>query len=84
MSEPSRKVLVQYFAVLREERGLPEEELWTSVDTVGELYDELQARHGFALSRDRLKLVVNEDFVDWSQRLNEGDTIVFIPPVAGG
>lgn len=84
MSENSRKVLVQYFAVLREERGLAEEELWTSVTTVGDLYDELRARHGFGLSRDRLKLVVNEDFVDWSQPVNEGDTIVFIPPVAGG
>ena len=29
MSADSRKVLVQYFAILREQAGVPEEELWT-------------------------------------------------------
>lgn len=84
MNQSSRKVLVQYFAVLREARGLAEEEIWTSAETVGDLYDDLKARHGFELDRDRLKLVVNEDFDVWSRPVREGDTIVFIPPVAGG
>jgi molybdopterin synthase sulfur carrier subunit len=27
---------------------------------------------------------VNAQFSDWSRAVGEGDTIVFIPPVAGG
>jgi len=31
-----------------------------------------------------LKVAVNTEFSDWSRRLISGDTVVFIPPVAGG
>ena len=84
MSEGSKKVLVQYFALLREQAGLPEEEVWTSQSTVADFYEELSDHHGFSLDRASMKLVVNEEFVDWSHGISEGDTIVFIPPVAGG
>ena len=84
MSAGSRKVLVQYFAMLREEAGLSEEEIWTSAETAEDLYEELRERHGFALDRSGLKLVVNEEFCEWSRAVADGDTIVFIPPVAGG
>ena len=84
MSTDSRKVSIQYFAILREEAGLSEEEIWTHAPTVVELYQELRERHGFALDHDHLKLVVNEEFTEWSHEVSEGDTIVFIPPVAGG
>lgn len=80
----SRRVTVQYFAVLRERRGQAEEDVWTSARTAAEIYDELDARHGFDLDRERLKLVVNEEFAEWAREIAEGDTIVFIPPVAGG
>ena len=80
----SRRITVQYFAVLREKRGMAEEDLWTSARTAAEIYDELDSRHGFDLERRRLKLVINEEFAEWSSEVSEGDTIVFIPPVAGG
>jgi molybdopterin converting factor subunit 1 len=78
-----RRVRVQYFAVLREEAGRSEEEVTTSARTLGDLYEELSARHGFGLPRARLKVVVNEEFDEWTRPVREGDTIVFIPPVAG-
>jgi molybdopterin converting factor small subunit len=31
-----------------------------------------------------LRVAVNAEFGDWSQPLAHGDTVVFIPPVAGG
>ncbi len=80
----SRRITVQYFALLRERRGMAEEHVWTSARTAADVYDELDARHGFELERGRLKLVINEEFADWSSEITEGDTIVFIPPVAGG
>jgi molybdopterin converting factor subunit 1 len=78
------RVRVQYFAVLREEAGRSEEQVETGADTLAELYDELRGRFGFGLPRERLKVVANEEFVEWSRPVREGDTIVFIPPVAGG
>lgn len=79
-----KTIQVCYFAVLREERGLTDEAVSTRASTAGELYDELQERHGFRLHRDNLKAVVNESFVDWDTPLRHNDEIVFIPPVAGG
>ena len=55
-----------------------------SAATPRELYAELRARHGFSLSADSLKVAVNERFGDWQQALVDGDTVVFVPPVAGG
>ena len=84
MSKESCKVRIEYFASLREEAGVAEEEIRTSAATAEELFDELRERHGFTLDRTALKLVVNEEFTDWSQEVKEGDPIVVIPPVAGG
>lgn len=79
-----RHVRVQYFAILREEAGLSEENVETSAQTLAELYEELSARHGFGLARERLKVVVNEEFDEWTRPVRDGDIVVFIPPVAGG
>ena len=77
-------VTVQYFAILREQRGLSEEKLTTSAMSLTALYDELRARHKFTLPGDRIRAAVNDAFVPSSSSLREGDRIVFIPPVAGG
>jgi sulfur-carrier protein len=78
------KVHVQYFAILREQRGKTDEEIATSAATPGALYDELRARHGFSLPRERIRAALNDTFVDSDATLRDGDRIVFIPPVAGG
>ena len=77
-------VTVQYFAILREQRGLADEKLTTSATSLTALYDELRARHRFTLPADRIRAAVNDAFVPSSSPLREGDRIVFIPPVAGG
>jgi molybdopterin converting factor small subunit len=78
------KVVIQYVAILREERGLPGEEIDTLAGTPGALYEELRARHGFTLPPGRIRAAVNDEFVPVSTPLRDGDTVVFIPPVAGG
>jgi sulfur-carrier protein len=75
---------VRYFAVLREQRGLDEEQVVTAAGTAGELYEELRKVHGFTLSADRLRVAINEEFETWGKPVNDADSIVFIPPVAGG
>jgi molybdenum cofactor guanylyltransferase len=78
------RLKIQYYALMREQAGRSEETLETSAPTPAELYRELAARYGFTLSREQLKVAVNSEFSDWSRRLNMGDAVVFIPPVAGG
>ena len=75
---------IQYFAILREQRGLSEEKLSTNASTPSAVYEELRARHHFTLPADRVRAAVNDAFVDSSAPLRDGDRIVFIPPVAGG
>lgn len=77
-------VNVQYFAILREQRGLTNESLTTSAPTPSALYEELRARHRFTLPADRIRAAVNDAFVASTATLRDGDRIVFIPPVAGG
>ncbi len=84
-STPARKVVkVQYYALLREQAGRSEESLTTGARTPRELYEELRARYPFSLAPEMLRVAVNAEFGEWSQPLADGDSVVFIPPVAGG
>jgi molybdenum cofactor guanylyltransferase len=80
----AKQIRVQYYALLREEAGKSEESVGTRAATPRELYEELQGRYPFSLAVQMLKVAVNDEFADWSQRLADGDRVVFIPPVAGG
>ena len=77
-------VHLQYFAILRDQRGELEENLSVPSQTVGELYQSLARRYDFTLERNALRVSVNQQFVDWSIPLQDGDEVVFIPPVSGG
>jgi molybdopterin converting factor subunit 1 len=78
------KLHIEYFAILREQRGQTVETLETMATTPGALYDELRARHGFSLTGERIRAAVNDEFVAADMLLQDGDRVVFIPPVAGG
>jgi molybdenum cofactor guanylyltransferase len=79
-----RTLRVQYYAILREQAGRNEETLDTTAATPAELYEELRRRHPFQLAAAQLKVALNSEFSDWQTPLRHGDTVVFIPPVAGG
>lgn len=79
-----KSIDIEYYAILREQRGLSSETVQTAADTAKDLYVELTDQHQFSMTLDTLKVVVNEEFREWDHALNEGDTVVFIPPVAGG
>jgi len=81
---PRRRVQVRYFAVLREQAGCSDEALETTARTPEELYEELRARRGLLLAPQFLRVAVNDEFSDWRHTLADGDTVVFLPPVAGG
>jgi len=81
---PELTIRVQYYALLREQAGRSDETLTTGARDARELYAELSQRYPFTLSADELRVAINAEFGDWSQPLNAGDAVVFIPPVAGG
>ena len=84
MNSPLRPVKLRYFALLREQRGLESETVQTAAPTPRELYREMASAHGFTLPQERVGVAVNDAFAAWDRPLAANDTVVFIPPVAGG
>jgi molybdopterin converting factor subunit 1 len=80
----TRTVHVQYFAVLREQAGRGSEAIKTVAADPEALYEELRRLRGLTVPRSMLRVAVNEEFSDWQRPLEDGDRVVFIPPVAGG
>lgn len=78
------EIHIQYFAILRDERGCSEETLNTDAKNAAELYQKLQKEHGFRLSQQDLKVAINDEFTSWQTPLQTKDKVVFIPPVTGG
>ena len=84
MDQQLRPVRLRYFAILREQRGLEGETVETAARTARDLYREIAARHGFTLAEERVGVAINNAFARWDKPLAANDTVVFIPPVAGG
>jgi molybdopterin synthase sulfur carrier subunit len=77
-------VRLQYFAILKDKRGIASETLETEASNPLELYEHLQSLHGFPLSAKNLRVAINGDFSRMDHPLRENDEVVYIPPVAGG
>lgn len=78
------KVGVQYFAVLRERRGIDKEEIVTDAGTVEDLIKELVVKFNLGLPTVLIRAAVGTEFVDPRTELKEGMSLILIPPVAGG
>jgi molybdopterin-guanine dinucleotide biosynthesis protein A len=83
-NSPDKRIKVQYYAILREQAGRSDESIVTAARTPRDLYNELKSRYPFSLAPEMLRVAVNAEFGEWSQHLADGDSVVFIPPVAGG
>jgi molybdopterin synthase catalytic subunit len=77
------EVRVLVFGPLRERVGVAE--LHIAGTTVAELWDALVREHpGAAGSSGSIRAARNLDYCDWDTVVRSGDTVAFIPPVAGG
>ena len=76
-------VTVLYFASLRDAAGV-ESEVLPRPESLPRLYEELRARHGLPLSRERMRVAVDGAFCAWDAPVADGAEIAFIPPVSGG
>lgn len=83
-STTMKNITVSYFAQLRELAGTGSESIKTDSETPAGLFEEIRAKHAIPLKRKGMMVAVNGDFTDWTHPLNDGEEVVFIPPVAGG
>jgi molybdopterin converting factor subunit 1 len=79
-----KTIHIQYFAILREQRGVSEETFTTNLKTAQELYALIDSLYFFSLTPDMVRVAINNEFCPWETILKSGDHVVFIPPVAGG
>lgn len=79
-----KRVRVRFFAAFREAAGLETTEVSTGARSVGDLFAELAADlHG--LNHEPAALVaVNDEMAAWDSTFQDGDEVLFFPPVAGG
>ncbi len=80
----SKSITVRYFALFRENAGTGEEQIDSDARTAGDLFVELKDRHGSSEPLGHCKVAINDEMADWDAPLNDGDTVLLFPPVAGG
>ena len=80
------KVMVRYFASVREATGVKEEEIeLPDGGTIETLIGETKALHSMLKVQNRVIIVsVNGEFVEANRRLNAADEVAMFPPVSGG
>ncbi|WP_203415197.1 MoaD/ThiS family protein [Pseudoxanthomonas suwonensis] len=78
------RVVLLYFASLREATGREREEVDTAAADLAALYAEAAARHGLAWPRERLRVAMDGAFAAWCDPPRDGGEVAFIPPVSGG
>ena len=79
------RITVLYFASLaaKAQQGQQQLDLADNI-SLSKLYTQLQQQHGFELDTSKVRVAINDEFASWDDAINDGDTIAFIPPVAGG
>ena len=75
---------IRWFAAYREAAGVATETAHTDATTAAELFVEMQRKHPALASFSAALLAVNDEMADWSRTLQDGDEVLFFPPVAGG
>jgi molybdopterin converting factor subunit 1 len=78
------QIHIAYFAILREQAGIREETRDTQAATPADLFAEIATAHPIHAPKDSLRVAINESFASWDSPLQDGDTVAFLPPVAGG
>ena len=77
------RVTVYYFAVLRERSGQREQTLEVGSNlSVSALYRQLFSAQNEGILP--VLFAVNQEYVDASHVLKDGDEVAFIPPLGGG
>ncbi|MEM6512027.1 MAG: MoaD/ThiS family protein [Pseudomonadota bacterium] len=79
-----KTLTVRYFAAFRERAGTDAETLEVDVESARDVFELTRDRHGSEDPAGHCKVAINDEMADWSQTVEDGDTILLFPPVAGG
>lgn len=86
MTKDTITITLKLFAVYQEALGLPEKQLELAAgSTVGDVFNRIVKDYPtLAQWKDLTRFGLNLQFVDATAVLQNGDELVFIPPVSGG
>ena len=83
--DTTMNINILYFASLADEADCHEETVTVPQSTsLTGLYEQLHQKHRFSRPQSELRVAVNDYFAKWTDEIYEGDSVVFITPVAGG
>lgn len=84
-ADATMDINVLYFASLADEANCQQETVTLQQSTsLTELYDQLCQKHRFSRPQSELRVAINDYFAKWTDAISDGDSVVFITPVAGG
>ena len=81
---PIKAIEIKWFAAYREAAEVAAETVHTDAATAAELFAEMQRKHPALASFSAALLAINNEMADWNRKLQDGDEVLFFPPVAGG
>lgn len=79
-----KTLTIRYFALFREQAGTAEETVTVDAATTLDVFEATRERHRSPQPYGHCKVAVNDEMADWATPVNEGDTVLLFPPVAGG
>ena len=78
------KTKIRYFALFREQTNCESETVEWSGGSAADLFQLMAERHSALKTEAAALVAVNDEMTGWETGLNEGDEVLFFPPVAGG
>ena len=77
-------VSVRYFALFREQTGCASEQVSWSGGTAAHLFQMMADKHPELKNQAAALVAINDEMSAWETVVEDGDEVLFFPPVAGG
>jgi len=79
-----KSLTVRYFAMFRENAGMSEETISVDAQTAADVFAATSDRHGSNEPLGHCKVAINDVMASWDSPVEDGDSVLLFPPVAGG